>query len=151
MTVDEHFVFIGKIKGLSNTDIERQKKFLKKALELEEFSNRKAEALSGGNKRKLCCAISLIANPCIEFLDEPTTGVDPIARRSLFKILKHLKRSSIMLTTHRMDEAEALCDTIAIMINGSFVCFGSPGHLKQKYGQGYQILLTLRPDQIPDQ
>ena len=84
-----------------------------------------------------------MGNPQIEFLDEPTTGVDPIARRSLFNILKHLKYSSIMLTTHRMDEAEALCDTIVIMINGKFVCFGSPGHLKQKYGQGYQILLTF--------
>jgi ATP-binding cassette subfamily A (ABC1) protein 3 len=81
--------------------------------------------------------MSLVANPKVEFLDEPTTGVDPIARRSLFKILKHLKQSSIMLTTHRMDEAEALCDSIAIMINGSFVCYGSPGHLKQKYGSGY--------------
>jgi ATP-binding cassette, subfamily A (ABC1), member 3 len=76
-------------------------------------------------------------------LDEPTTGVDPISRRSLFKMLKHLKNSSIMLTTHRMDEAEALCDKIAIMINGKFVCIGSPGHLKQKYGEGYQIMLTL--------
>ena len=98
------------------------------------FAKTKAADLSGGNKRKLCCAMSLMANPRIEFLDEPTTGVDPIARRSLFKMLKHLKKSSIMLTTHRMDEAEALCDVIAIMINGRFVCYGSPSHLKQKYG-----------------
>jgi ATP-binding cassette subfamily A (ABC1) protein 3 len=87
--------------------------------------------------------MSLMANPQVEFLDEPTTGVDPIARRSLFKMLKQLKKSSIMLTTHRMDEAEALCDTIAIMINGRFVCFGSPSHLKQRYGQGYQITIRL--------
>lgn len=107
---------------------------MKKALELEEYGSKKSEALSGGNKRKLCCAVSLMANPKIEFLDEPTTGVDPVARRSLFKILKHLKSSSILLTTHRMDEAEALCDTLAIMINGSFVCYGSPGYLKSKYG-----------------
>ena len=89
--------------------------------------------------------MSLMANPKIEFLDEPTTGVDPIARRSLFKMLKHLKKSSIMLTTHRMDEAEALCDVIAIMINGKFVCLGSPSHLKSKYGQGYQITIRLHP------
>ena len=79
----------------------------------------------------------------MEFLDEPTTGVDPVSRRSLFKLLKHLKESGIMLTTHRMDEAEALCDRIAIMINGRFVCIGSPGHLKQKYGNGYQLDVTL--------
>jgi ATP-binding cassette subfamily A (ABC1) protein 3 len=106
---------------------------------LTEFGGRKAEAWSGGNKRKLCCAVSLMANPKVEFLDEPTAGVDPIARRSLFKILKHLKHSSILLTTHRMDETEALCITLAILINGSFVCYGSPGLLKSKYGQGYQI------------
>ena len=56
-------------------------------------------------------------------------------------MLKQLKNSSILLTTHRMDEAESLCDKIAIMINGKFVCFGSPSHLKQKYGQGYEIIM----------
>lgn len=89
--------------------------------------------------------MSLVSNPYVEFLDEPTTGVDPIARRSLFKMLKQLKNSSILLTTHRMDEAEQLCDKIAIMINGKFVCFGSPGHLKQKYGQGYEIIVKPNP------
>jgi len=107
------------------------------------FGDKLAGNLSGGNKRKLCCAISLLGNPLVEFLDEPTTGVDPISRRSLFKMLKHLKESGIMLTTHRMDEAEALCDRIAIMINGRFVCLGSPGHLKQKYGNGYSLSLQL--------
>mmetsp|Transcript_9083 Transcript_9083/g.8542 ORF Transcript_9083/g.8542 Transcript_9083/m.8542 type:complete len:178 (+) Transcript_9083:402-935(+) len=134
LTVDEHLNFMGALKGLNTRELEKQKNYLKKELDLEEFSKRAAEHLSGGNKRKLCCAMSLMANPLIEFLDEPTSGVDPIARRSLFKILKKLRNSSIMLTTHRMDEAEALCDTIAIMINGSFVCYGSPGYLKSKYG-----------------
>jgi len=83
--------------------------------------------------------MSLVACPQIEFLDEPTTGVDPVSRRSLFKMLKGLNDSSMVLTTHRMDEAESLCDNIAIMINGRFVCYGSPGHLKSAYGQGYSI------------
>jgi len=97
--------------------------------------------LSGGNKRKLICAMSLIACPKVEFLDEPTTGVDPVSRRSLFKMLKSLRDSSLILTTHRMDEAESLCDNIAIMINGRFVCYGSTGHLKTTYCQGYSISL----------
>mmetsp|Transcript_12154 Transcript_12154/g.8840 ORF Transcript_12154/g.8840 Transcript_12154/m.8840 type:complete len:188 (-) Transcript_12154:292-855(-) len=139
---------MGSLKGLSSTDLSHQMRYLKRELELEEFANRKAENLSGGNKRKLCCAMSLLANPLIEFLDEPTSGVDPISRRSLFKILKKLKNSSIMLTTHRMDEAEALCDLLAIMINGSFVCWGSPGYLKSKYGQGYQMTVHLPPNSI---
>jgi ATP-binding cassette subfamily A (ABC1) protein 3 len=66
--------------------------------------------LSGGNKRKLVCAMSLVACPACEFLDEPTTGVDPVSRRSLFKMLKRLTDTSLVLTTHRMDEAESLCD-----------------------------------------
>ena len=90
----------------------------------------KSDNLSGGNKRKLVCAMSLLGCPQVEFLDEPTTGVDPVSRRSLFKMLKALYNSSLVLTTHRMDEAESLCDNIAIMINGRFTVYGSPGHLK---------------------
>ena len=105
------------------------------------FAATKAGNLSGGNKRKLVCAMSLIGYPDIEFLDEPTTGVDPVSCRSLFRMLKGLKGSSMVLTTHRMDEAESLCDNIAIMINGRFVCYGSPGHLKSTYGKGYTVML----------
>lgn len=130
---------------MSSDDIEFQKDFIKKTLDLTPFGEKLASQLSGGNKRKLCCAVSLMSNPTVEFLDEPTTGVDPIARRSLFKMLKQLKNSSILLTTHRMDEAESLCDKIAIMINGKFVCYGSPSHLKQKYGQGYEIIVKPAP------
>ena len=104
-TVDENLNYIASIKGLSKEEMEYQRELLKDALDLQPFSKVRAEVLSGGNKRKLCCALSLVANPQIQFLDEPTTGVDPVARRSLFNILKHLKQSSIMLTTHRMDEA----------------------------------------------
>jgi len=107
---------------------------IKRWLDLTEYSFTVSKNLSGGNKRKLVCAMSLMACPSIEFLDEPTTGVDPVSRRSLFKMLKNLRESSMVLTTHRMDEAESLCDQIAIMINGRFVCYGSPGQLKSKYG-----------------
>jgi ATP-binding cassette subfamily A (ABC1) protein 3 len=85
-------------------------------------------------------------NPKVLFLDEPTTGVDPVARRSLFKLLNKMKdNSSILLTTHKMDEAESLCDKIAIMVKGKFVCYGSPEQLKQKYGQGYKIIVKSYP------
>ena len=108
-----------------------------------------AENLSGGNKRKLICAMSLVGCPVVEFLDEPTTGVDPVSRRSLFKMLKGLPNSSLILTTHRMDEAESLCDNIAIMINGRFVCYGSPGQLKSSYGQGYSISVDYPGESVP--
>lgn len=91
--------------------------------------------------------MSLIGNPSIEFLDEPTTGVDPVSCRSLFKMLKGLNQSSMVLTTHRMDEAESLCDNIVIMVNGRFACYGSPGHLKTQYGQGYSLILKYLSEQ----
>ena len=77
-------------------------------MDLGPYSDTKAKNLSGGNKRKLVCAMSLIGFPIIEFLDEPTTGVDPVSSRSLFRLLKGLKDSSMVLTTHRMDEAVSL-------------------------------------------
>lgn len=114
---------------------------VKQTLDLEDFSKTKAGNLSGGNKRKLSCAQTLMLKPDLEFLDEPTTGVDPVSRRSLLKMVKQLRNSSVLLTTHRMDEAEQLCDHIAIMINGRFVCYGTPGYLKEHYGQGYRFIL----------
>lgn len=112
-----------------------------------DYGDTQAADLSGGNKRKLCCAVCLLASPLITFLDEPTTGVDPVARRSLFNLLRKLKDSSVILTTHRMDEAESLCDKIAIQVNGKFVCFGSPSHLKERYGQGYKVDIKIQPGQ----
>lgn len=134
LSVDQSLNLMGEIKGLSKAEIEFQKDFIKNTLDLDPYSKTWAMKLSGGNKRKLVCAMSLIGCPQVEFLDEPTSGVDPVSRRSLFKMLKGLQDSSMILTTHRMDEAESLCDKIAIMINGRFVCYGSPGHLKSTYG-----------------
>lgn len=87
---------------------------MKNILDLKPYSNTIAKNLSGGNKRKLVCGVSLIGCPMLEFLDEPTTGMDPVACRSLFKMLKSLNDTSIVLTTHRMHEAEQLCDNLAI-------------------------------------
>jgi ATP-binding cassette, subfamily A (ABC1), member 3 len=80
--------------------------------------------------------------PKVLFLDEPTTGVDPVSRRSLNRMVKKMEMASVLLTTHRMDEAEQLCDKIAIMINGRFVVYGTPNHLKTMYGKGYTICVT---------
>ena len=140
--VDETLDIFGNIRGLSSGDITFQREFIKNILDLTPYSKTMAKDLSGGNKRKLVCAVSLMGCPTVEFLDEPTTGMDPVSCRSLFKMLKQLTNSSMVLTTHRMHEAESLCDNIVIMINGRFVCYGSPGHLKSKYGNGYTIVLN---------
>lgn len=79
--------------------------FIIDTMDLQDFRKVAAGNLSGGNKRKLSCALTLMLCPQIEFLDEPTTGVDPVSRRALFRVVRQLSDSGIVLTTHRMDEA----------------------------------------------
>ena len=139
LTTEESLDMVADLRGLEPFRRKEHKDLLLKTLELTEFRNTLCGNLSGGNKRKLCCAMSLIICPRILFMDEPTTGVDPVSRRAFIRMIHRIKSGSIMLTTHRMDEAEQLCDKIAIMINGKFVVFGSPNMLRSEYGTGYQI------------
>ena len=111
-------------------------------MQLSNYVNTKAKNLSGGNKRKLCVSNALIGGPDLLFFDEPSTGLDPIAKRFLWNSLKQnlqKKRSSIVLTTHSMEEAESLCFKIGILINGRFICFGTLEDLKNKYGGGFNV------------
>jgi ATP-binding cassette subfamily A (ABC1) protein 3 len=97
---------MARIKGLSAMDFQNNSTLIVQTLDLVDYLDVRAGNLSGGNKRKLTCALTLLVSPKVEFLDEPTTGVDPVSRRSLFKMIKQLNQSSVLLTTHRMDEAE---------------------------------------------
>ncbi|CAM9302534.1 unnamed protein product [Discosporangium mesarthrocarpum] len=99
-----------------------------------------AGTLSGGNKRKLSLAVALIGNPPILLLDEPSSGMDPGARRSMWEVISSCSSSrSVVLTTHSMDECEALCDRVGIMVGGRFRCLGTCQHLKSRFGGGYTI------------
>jgi len=142
LTVDESMNFVASLKGINGERRERFKRMIMETLELNFFKNTISKNLSGGNKRKLCCAQALMLCPKVLFLDEPTSGVDPVSRRSLNRMVKKMSMASVLLTTHRMDQAEQLYDKIAIMINGRFVVFGSPDYLKTQYGQGYTIELV---------
>ena len=130
MTVDESLNLVASLKGIAGERRARVKRIISQNLDLTPFMNTLSRNLSGGNKSKLCCAQALMLSPKVLLLDEPTCGFDPVSRRSLSRLIKKLKHASILLTTHRMDEAEQLCDKIAIMINGRFVVFGSPNYLK---------------------
>lgn len=84
--------------------------------------------------------MALIGNPQVVFLDEESAGVDPASRRKMWKVIKQLSRTSAMIvTTHSMEEAEALATKVGIMVEGSFKCFGTVQHLKNKFGKGYEI------------
>lgn len=108
-----------------------------------EYEHIWAQNLSGGNKRKLSVSMAIMGNPPIIFLDEPSTGVDPQAKRFMWNIITKISRerktSSVILTTHSMEEAEALCSEIGIMVKGEFKCFGSALRIKDRYGTGYEI------------
>ena len=123
-----------------------------KELNLAQYKNKVSGNLSGGNKRKLSVGIAMIGNPPIIILDEPSNGMDPEARRFMWavihKISKRSKMSSVILTTHSMEEAETLCRRMGIMVGGQFKCIGTSQYIKDKYGYGYEI--DLRIQHMPD-
>ncbi len=121
---------------------------LLKSMQLEEKANARLETLSGGQKQRLYLACALVNNPDLLFLDEPTTGLDPQARRLLWDQLKELNRAgkSILLTTHYMDEAQHLADRVAIMDKGQIRDFGSPDELILKYVGGKVICIRSQYD-----
>lgn len=102
---------------------------------LEKLANRDSRKLSGGQQQRLLLAIALVNDPAVLFLDEPTTGLDPQARRSFWELVESIKarRKTIILTTHYMEEAELLCDEIAIMDRGSLVAMGPPRKLLHEH------------------
>ena len=103
--------------------------------------------LSGGNKRKLSVAMAMIGDPKIVFLDEPSTGMDPLTRRCMWRIIEKIaakEDTTIILTTHVMEEVEALATRIGIMIDGKFRCMGTTRFIRDKYGEGYEISIKYR-------
>ena len=133
LTVKENIEFYAKLSGQSAEEIEESKKMVFDALSLEEIQDKRAGKLSGGWQRKLSIALALVTRPKILFLDEPTLGLDVIARRELWKTIKDLKgKLTIILTTHYMEEAESLSDRIGIMKNGDLLFVGTKEELFQK-------------------
>ena len=121
---------------MSKEEVKNNIEKLFKSLELDEVKDQKAKTLSGGWQRRLSIAMALVTDPKIIFLDEPTLGLDVLARRELWKIISSLKgKVTIILTTHYLDEVEALCDRIAIMAKGSLKALGTAEELKKKAGK----------------
>ncbi len=136
LTVKENLELTANIYGMDKSDIKESMEKIISSLELDEVINQKAKTLSGGWQRRLSIAMSLITNPRIVFLDEPTLGLDVIARRELWKVLENLKgKITIILTTHYLEEAEALCDRIAVMAKGKIKALGTAEELKKSAGK----------------
>ncbi|XP_053679318.1 phospholipid-transporting ATPase ABCA3-like [Anopheles nili] len=147
LTVREHLYFYGRLKGLSKHQTRNEADRYIKALELDDKANVRSDSLSGGMKRKLCVGIALCAGSRVVLCDEPTSGMDPAARRALWDLLIAEKaRRTMILSTHFMDEADMLGDRIAIMADGRLKAVGSSFFLKKKYGVGYRLICVKSSD-----
>ena len=147
LTAREHLQLYSRIKGIKECDIESVVNAKIREMGLTEYADRYAGTFSGGNKRKLSVAIAMIGEPSIVFLDEPSTGMDPVARRFMWDVISDIvtkrEKCSVILTTHSMEECEALCTRIGIMVGGVLRCLGSSQRLRSKYGDGYQLEIGM--------
>uniref|UniRef100_A0AAY5L571 ABC transporter domain-containing protein n=1 Tax=Esox lucius TaxID=8010 RepID=A0AAY5L571_ESOLU len=152
LTGREHLEFYARLRGVPEESVSKVARWGVRTLGLTQYAEREAGAYSGGNKRKLSTAIALIGAPPVIFLDEPTTGMDPKAKRFLWNcILTVIKDGrAVVLTSHSMEECEALCTRLAIMVNGRFQCLGSVQHIKNRFGDGYTIVLRLAGSNPPN-
>ena len=138
----EHLQLYGALKGVHKTasDLEA----LVAAVKLTKVCHKRAGSYSGGMKRRLSCAVAFVGEPQVVMLDEPTTGMDPMHRNFVWDYLRLAKASRVLLlTTHSMEEADALGDRIGIMSKGQLAALGSPVHLKRRFGNGYRMQLVV--------
>ncbi|GMP33514.1 hypothetical protein CsSME_00006800 [Camellia sinensis var. sinensis] len=134
----EHLHLFARIKGLPAASIESVAQKSLAEVKLTEAAKTRAGSYSGGMKRRLSVAISLIGDPKLVILDEPTTGMDPITRRHVWDIIENAKKGrAIVLTTHSMEEADILSDRIGIMAKGRLRCIGTSIRLKSRFGTGF--------------
>ena len=135
LSVRENLEFIARIYGCDKKEAHAKADQMIKDFSLEEIQNKRAGNLSGGWQRRLSIAMALITEPRVLFLDEPTLGLDVLARRELWRLIESLKgRMTVILTTHYLEEAESLCDRIGIMAHGELCAEGTAAELKEKAG-----------------
>ncbi|XP_051692146.2 phospholipid-transporting ATPase ABCA3 isoform X2 [Oryctolagus cuniculus] len=146
MTGREMLVMYARLRGIPERHIGACVENTLRGLLLEPHANKLVRTYSGGNKRKLSTGIALLGEPAVIFLDEPSTGMDPVARRLLWDTVARARESgkAVVITSHSMEECEALCTRLAIMVQGQFKCLGSPQHLKSKFGSGYSLQAKVR-------
>lgn len=145
LTGREHLMLFAGMKGIPWKKLSQEADDRLGEVSLTKAMNRLSSGYSGGMKRRLSVAVALVGDPKVVFLDEPTTGMDPVSRREVWDIIERAKKGRVViLTTHSMEEADTLADTIAIMAKGQLQCMGSAIHLKKKFGAGYQITVAVR-------
>ncbi|KAG8475744.1 hypothetical protein CXB51_032542 [Gossypium anomalum] len=145
LTGREHLLFYGRLKNLKGFALNQAVEGSLKSVNLFHggVADKHVGKYSGGIKRRLSVAISLIGDPKVVFMDEPSTGLDPASRNCLWSVVKQAKRDrAIILTTHSMEEAEVLCDRLGIFVDGALQCIGNAKELKGRYGGSYIFTIT---------
>ena len=152
LTVRENIIIYGRYFGLPRKELRERAEELLDFVQLTERADDRVEPLSGGMKRRLTIARSLVNDPDVLLLDEPTTGLDPQARHTVWDRLFRLKQRGVtlILTTHYMDEAEQLCDRLVVMDKAKIVAEGSPRNLIDRYSTREVVELRFRVDEQPE-
>ena len=143
LSAHDNMVFFGRMDGLNSQDARTQAMDYLKLMGLEERARGKVANFSGGMKRRINLVIALMGNPQLVFMDEPTVGIDPQSRNNIYETIEGLrdKGITILYTTHYMDEADRLCNRIAIMDTGKIIAMDTPRNLKAKIGDPDKVTL----------
>src|SRR5437762_1062705 len=142
LTVEENIEFFGGVYGVSPELLEQRRDYVLKMANLEDKRKSPTRDLPGGLKQRLALGCAILHEPPILFLDEPTSGVDPVARRNFWELIYQLSQAghTVFVTTHYMDEAE-YCHRVALMYAGRVIALGSPAELKQSFGARHLLML----------
>lgn len=146
LTVSETLLLFGRLRGLQGTDhLAVAVDDLLRSLQLIDAAGVLVCHLSGGKRRRLSVAVALIGSPRLLCLDEPTAGLDPVSRRRMWNVLLQRRQAgtTLLLSSHSMEECEALCTRLGVMVNGRLKCLGTCQHLKSRFGQGYSLCLQV--------
>ena len=146
LTAKETLTMFALLRGVPLKDCKYLADKLARDFDFHQHLDKKVKELSGGNKRKLSTLIALVGDPAVIYLDEPTAGVDPATKRYLWDALCKVRDEGkcVVLTSHSMEECEALCTRIAIMVNGNFKCLGSTQHLKNMFAEGCTLTIKIK-------
>jgi len=144
----ENLILQARLYGIDAQEAAIRSGALIATLQMEEFADRRASGYSGGQRRKLDLALGMIHRPTLLFLDEPTTGLDPVSRAQLWEQIRGLRAAgtTVFLTTHYLDEADQLCDRVAIIDKGQIIADGSPSALKRRLSGDVITLKTIAVD-----
>ena len=143
LSANEHLSLFAGLSLVEPSKVPGLIEYFLNAVDLTDWGNTPCSKYSGGMRRRLSVACSLIADPNVVYLDEPTTGMDPVNRRGVWDVIEKAKKDRVVvLTTHAMEEADTLGDVISIMSRGRLHCLGTSLHLKNKYGSGYHVDVT---------